>query len=253
MVFSRHQPGQIKIIDFGIADLTQQERTRAMTLRYAAPELLDGSCCQAGPKLDIWALGVVVFRCLFGRFPFDAISDAKLKRAIINTSLVDFPHHPSVSDEAKDLLLSMLHQSPKQRASVWDVIEHPWMQMATRPCNEVEFDSRASTVLSPPFSPQPPKPRASAEQNIIRGRSYSRFQSGGGSQTARKYKPGLPLSGIVCSASVSKLGELPLKAPRKEMLPALARGRRTVAAGSKPRSLLVRARRSVCELPLLRK
>lgn len=75
--------GRIKIIDFGLAKIMQEERARedsssgsstqeigwlAGTLPYMAPEVLHGEAptTQAG----VWSLGVVMFEMLTGELPF---------------------------------------------------------------------------------------------------------------------------------------------------------------------------------------
>jgi len=50
----------IKIVDFGIAGVCkaeQKDKTDAGTLAFMAPEVLSGSNLDAGPAIDIWALG----------------------------------------------------------------------------------------------------------------------------------------------------------------------------------------------------
>lgn len=70
--------GQAKLLDFGIAklieeqaaepsDLTRQHGS-AMTLEYAAPELLRGE--GLGTAADVFALGVVLFELLTGQRPY---------------------------------------------------------------------------------------------------------------------------------------------------------------------------------------
>jgi tRNA A-37 threonylcarbamoyl transferase component Bud32 len=71
--------GHIKLLDFGIAKLTDppagagEEETvtamRAMTPLYASPEQVRGG--PIGPASDVYALGVVLCRLLAGRAPYD--------------------------------------------------------------------------------------------------------------------------------------------------------------------------------------
>lgn len=74
-----------KLLDFGIARsvLGVSETMRGMvvgTPHYLAPEQVRGQ--SVGPACDVWALGVVLFRCLAGRFPFDGPSVAAILNAI---------------------------------------------------------------------------------------------------------------------------------------------------------------------------
>ena len=86
--------GQVKLLDFGIAKLLEeedgagaltQEGTRALTPQYAAPEQLQG-----GPittATDVYALGVMLYQLLGGRHPTggDHGSAAQIIRATLDT------------------------------------------------------------------------------------------------------------------------------------------------------------------------
>ena len=80
----------VKLVDFGIAKLVEDEvanvgTTRAGavlgTPRYMSPEGLTGSA-PVGPRSDLWALGASAFAAMVGRVPFEGetIGDVVLKR-----------------------------------------------------------------------------------------------------------------------------------------------------------------------------
>lgn len=83
--------GRIKIIDFGLANLMEEERTKQEdgphpstqeigwaigSLPYMAPELLRGE--EATAQSGVWSLGVVLFEMLTGRLPFSGRSPFEL-------------------------------------------------------------------------------------------------------------------------------------------------------------------------------
>jgi serine/threonine-protein kinase len=78
--------GVTKIIDFGVAKavdrLVEDTRTGLVKgkLEYAAPEYLQKRVVER--RGDVWAMGVVLYRELTGRFPFEAESDFALLHAI---------------------------------------------------------------------------------------------------------------------------------------------------------------------------
>jgi serine/threonine-protein kinase len=75
------ESGTVKLLDFGIAKLANQEnparQTRssvaAMTPQFAAPEQLRGEAITT--RTDIYALGLVLYRLLTGRHAFEATPD----------------------------------------------------------------------------------------------------------------------------------------------------------------------------------
>jgi serine/threonine protein kinase len=80
-------PGdRVSIIDFDVACLADSDRGTPLgrpfgTLRYRAPEQLDGECCQAS---DLWALGVIAYEMYTGQHPFapEGVPEEEITRAI---------------------------------------------------------------------------------------------------------------------------------------------------------------------------
>jgi hypothetical protein len=65
-----------RVTDFGLARLTRDEQGNTPdsvvlgTPQYMAPEQAAGKTSEVGPASDIWALGVILYRCLTGVLPF---------------------------------------------------------------------------------------------------------------------------------------------------------------------------------------
>jgi serine/threonine protein kinase len=77
----QHEGGsrRAKLLDFGIAKPSGQATSSgglAGTPAYMAPEQARAE--PLGPGADVWAMGVVLFRCLSGRLPFEASSSAAM-------------------------------------------------------------------------------------------------------------------------------------------------------------------------------
>lgn len=97
--------GQAKLLDFGIAKLVEDDAEalgdsdltrmsgRALTLRYAAPELINGGAVST--VVDVWALGVLLYELLTGLLPFGR--DAEGASSIEQQILTEDPTRPSQS------------------------------------------------------------------------------------------------------------------------------------------------------------
>lgn len=62
-----------RLIDFGLSTDLQgpnPKQRRSGTRPYMAPELLHSEGTRPKPGIDIWALGIMLFRCWSGRYPF---------------------------------------------------------------------------------------------------------------------------------------------------------------------------------------
>ncbi|KAK2001254.1 Pkinase-domain-containing protein [Colletotrichum falcatum] len=118
--------GDIKIIDFGLSNLFAPRghlKTFCGSLYFAAPELLQARA-YTGPEVDVWSFGIVLYVLVCGKVPFDDQSMPAL-HAKIKKGLVDYPSW--LSSECKHLLSRMLVTDPKQRATMQEVMSHPWM------------------------------------------------------------------------------------------------------------------------------
>jgi serine/threonine-protein kinase len=77
----RAREGDVKLADFGIAKATEQSSITQVgsvlgTAAYLAPEQARGE--EAGPRADLYALGVVTYQMISGRLPYEASSLTEL-------------------------------------------------------------------------------------------------------------------------------------------------------------------------------
>jgi serine/threonine-protein kinase len=75
------QSVEVKLADFGIAKATEQSSITQVgsvlgTAAYLAPEQARGE--EAGPRADLYALGVVAYQLISGRLPYEAASLTEL-------------------------------------------------------------------------------------------------------------------------------------------------------------------------------
>ncbi|KAK2933080.1 Protein kinase domain [Fusarium oxysporum f. sp. vasinfectum] len=142
--------GDIKIIDFGLSNLFAPRghlKTFCGSLYFAAPELLQARA-YTGPEVDVWSFGIVLYVLVCGKVPFDDQSMPAL-HAKIKRGLVDYPAW--LSSECKHLLSRMLVTDPKQRATMQEVMTHPWMAKGFNgpPDNYLPVREPLTTPLEP--------------------------------------------------------------------------------------------------------
>ena len=119
----------VKLVDFGLSKtLGPGESCKEPfgTLCYVAPEILLQRSYDK--SVDLWSLGVIVHLMLSGSLPFDSEDDREIARKTIYEE-VKITHSiwSKVSDDAKDLVLSLLAKNKKQRITLEQVLEHPWI------------------------------------------------------------------------------------------------------------------------------
>ena len=90
-----------------------------------APEIV-AKVEYSGPPADIWALGVLLFALLCGKFPFKGQNDKELYSAIRFNEL-QFPDH--VSPPARLFIQKLFCKEPEKRISSREILKDPWMQI----------------------------------------------------------------------------------------------------------------------------
>src|SRR5205085_10760145 len=117
--------GGVKLADFGIARATDQSSITQVgsvlgTAAYLAPEQARGE--EAGPRADIYSLGVVAYQLLTGRLPYEAnsLSELALKQQREAPPPVDElnPHVPVELADAVALALSLDQEDRPANASL---------------------------------------------------------------------------------------------------------------------------------------
>lgn len=122
---------KIKLADFGCAHPFSPGKKCLHTLcgspQYAAPELY---MHENGydEKCDLWSIGVVIFVLLGGYAPFEGAAMELPK--IVCEGYVDFPgiYWEAISDNAKNLIKSLLVVDPENRATLVDALDSEWLR-----------------------------------------------------------------------------------------------------------------------------
>eukprot|EP00826_Nyctotherus_ovalis_P034848 TRINITY_DN2938_c0_g7_i3.p1 TRINITY_DN2938_c0_g7~~TRINITY_DN2938_c0_g7_i3.p1 ORF type:complete len:229 (-),score=75.19 TRINITY_DN2938_c0_g7_i3:371-1057(-) len=127
---------QVKVIDFGTAQVFSSKRKlRATTgtAYYIAPEVLMKNYNE---KCDIWSCGVILYIMLSGTPPFNGKTDDEIIKAVKSTKFSYYSSLPShlghiwkdISPSAKDLINKMIKFPPEQRISAQEAYGHDWIK-----------------------------------------------------------------------------------------------------------------------------
>ena len=145
--------GELKLIDFGMACQVPPGQDHVVrssasgTREYMSPEVYSGmvkdeedgddekeneeeKTIRITQKVDVWALGIILYQTIYGHSPFHQVPGGKMSKI----RAVSSPHHP-VEFEDRDnldpeLLATMkrcLEKDPNNRATVQELLVHPYL------------------------------------------------------------------------------------------------------------------------------
>jgi len=119
----------LKLADFGLAVVVREPLfTVCGTPTYVAPEILAET--GYGVKVDVWAVGVILYILLCGYPPFSSRTNnqEELFDQILS-GLFEFnsPDWDDISYPAKELISWSLVVDPLQRYSAKEILQHPWI------------------------------------------------------------------------------------------------------------------------------
>lgn len=120
--------GKVKVVDFGLAKMSDDDRTHSMltatgtrmgTLRYMAPEQLDGTTVDH--RADVYSLGVVFYEMLTGQIPMGQFAMPSEKSA--------------VDPRIDDVVMRTLCREPSERYQNISDVEQELQSISDRPAS----------------------------------------------------------------------------------------------------------------------
>lgn len=158
----------VKIADFGLSNIMTDGnflKTSCGSPNYAAPEVISGKL-YAGPEVDVWSCGVILYVLLVGRLPFD---DEYIPSLFKKISSGKFATPPWVSQGAKDIIHKMLKVNPVQRITIQDIRQDAWFNEGLEDYLKQPVEEFIDTGVDPnkaidPRKLAPGKPPAVQEQ-----------------------------------------------------------------------------------------
>ena len=129
----------VKIADFGLSNIMTDGnflKTSCGSPNYAAPEVISGKL-YAGPEVDVWSCGVILYVLLVGRLPFDDEFIPALFKKIAQGNYT-IPNY--VSPGAVRLIKKILVINPMNRITVAEIRQDPWFTKDLAPYLQVQPD-----------------------------------------------------------------------------------------------------------------
>ncbi|KAI8543303.1 hypothetical protein RHMOL_Rhmol08G0206100 [Rhododendron molle] len=148
-----HSRGNVKIADFGLSNVMRDGhflKTSCGSPNYAAPEVVSGKL-YAGPEIDVWSCGVILYALLCGTLPFDDENIPNLFKKI-KGGVYTLPSHLSLG--ARDLIPRMLVVDPMKRITIPEIRQHFWFKtrlpryLAVQPPDPLQLIKKACMFLS---------------------------------------------------------------------------------------------------------
>jgi len=118
----------LKLIDFGLSQKMTCEPMSGFegSAAYMAPEMYQG---EFNEKVDIWGIGVIMYRLLSGTLPFEGLNESQIVHRFLTFGFpFDTPVWSEVSDSAKDFVQALLEEEPDDRPTAAEAAEHPWLR-----------------------------------------------------------------------------------------------------------------------------
>ena len=121
----------VKLIDFGSVNSLINFDNQSLPY-YIAPEVIDR---QINAKCDIWSIGIIMFRLIFGNVPFKGNTFNEILNNIKNSTIEFYiDENNNISDKAENILSNMLIRDVNKRFDVNDCINHPFFKNDDNNC-----------------------------------------------------------------------------------------------------------------------
>ncbi|KAK2948701.1 putative Calcium/calmodulin-dependent protein kinase kinase 2 [Blattamonas nauphoetae] len=119
---------KLKLCDFGVSTLcpNNDDTTKALmgTPAFMAPEIVQRKKAYAGRPVDLWAVGVTMYLCAYGKYPFQGPNTELLYKAI-QTEKPPFPD--TVGKDCRRVIRKLLEKDPKKRMTIEQLKTDPWL------------------------------------------------------------------------------------------------------------------------------
>lgn len=117
---------RVKLIDYGFATCYSNDKKTLVfcgSPSYMAPEIINKQQF-AGPPVDIWASGILLYVLVTGKFPFQSSTEKKVFEKV-KKGIYEIPDY--LSRPCSDLIRDILDPNPNTRLTAKNILKHPWI------------------------------------------------------------------------------------------------------------------------------
>jgi serine/threonine protein kinase len=168
----------VKVVDFGLVKLmdADQEVTRAGLVlgspHCMAPEQITGQ--GVGPETDVYAVGILLYRSVLGRYPFHGNTGTATMIAHLNNPVPQpGAADPPLSPELADVIWRCLEKDPTARYRSMDELLRALSAILDLPVDPfvttTTTRTQATLRLQAPPQPEPPAGWSRAERAMLAG------------------------------------------------------------------------------------
>ena len=106
---------ELVVLDFGAAFAkdVSGSAVRVGSVRYMAPELFEQE--PPSPQSDVWAIGVILYGCLTGGYPFDGGSEKDVAEATRRPPIATSQHRRELSADVDTVVMRALERHKAER------------------------------------------------------------------------------------------------------------------------------------------
>ena len=118
---------EVKIIDFGFGLYNPSHKKIDFfcgTPKYIAPEILNGNG-YFGEKVDLWSLGVLIYKIYCDSYPFNGRNKREL---YFNIKKGKYKIPVNIPDNIKNIITNLIVVDPMQRINCEIVLQSPWLK-----------------------------------------------------------------------------------------------------------------------------
>lgn len=129
MFLNKDRDSCLKLVEFGSCKHFEKNvrvLERVGNPYFMSPEVIIGNF---DSKCDVWSLGVMIYVLLAGSPPFVGSTETDIMNSVLTSELLfEGKKWKKISEEAKNLMKSLLTRNPKERPTAKQVLNDPWIK-----------------------------------------------------------------------------------------------------------------------------